>query len=133
MTTSIISLLHRANQAVNTIFTEHEKGDNTARQSVVLETIANNPKCKQQTLTAITGIDRSTMSDIVRRLYLKGWVNRARQKGDQRAFALEITEKGKQELFRLKNIAALTEETLIGRIPEKLRKPFLAGLQSLST
>jgi DNA-binding MarR family transcriptional regulator len=66
---SPVHLLHRASQAVEEIF-QAAGGDSdlTPRQLAVLATVAGNEGLSQTDIVNLTGIDRSTLADIVKRL-----------------------------------------------------------------
>ena len=70
---SPIHLLHRAGQCAGDIFQmEIGGGDLTPRQYAVLLTVSLNEGLSQTNLVEKTGIDRSTLADIVRRMLKKG-------------------------------------------------------------
>src|SRR5688572_5010075 len=92
---SPLHMLHRAVQAVTEIYQAEMAGhDLTARQYAVLATLAHADGMSQSQLVDATGIDRSTMADIVRRMLKKGIVERKRDKNDARAYEVTITEEG---------------------------------------
>ena len=70
---SALHLLHRAGQCAEVLFTnEAAKSDLTPRQFAVLVCVAQNPDVSQTGLVEQTGVDRSTLADVVRRLVKKG-------------------------------------------------------------
>ncbi|NJO34345.1 MAG: MarR family transcriptional regulator [Rhodospirillales bacterium] len=70
---SALHLLHRAGQCAEVLFTnEAAKADLTPRQFAVLVCVAQNPDVSQTGLVEQTGVDRSTLADVVRRLVKKG-------------------------------------------------------------
>ena len=74
LTRSPIHLLHRASQVVEEIFTAEIEIDRlTPRQLAVLMTVAQNEGLSQTGIVDRTGIDRSTLADIVRRLQGEGY------------------------------------------------------------
>ena len=92
-------LLHRAGQCAADIFhAEMKDGDLTPRQLAVLVTVANNEGLSQTGLVERTGIDRSTLADIVSRMLKKGLLQRRRTKEDARAYAVKLTEEGRRIL-----------------------------------
>src|SRR5215510_8853476 len=93
LTRSPIHLLHRASQAVEDAFaSEVDIEGLTPRQLAVLTTIAQHEGLSQTGIVDRTGIDRSTLADIVRRLQKKGLLQRRRTKEDARAYAVKLTE-----------------------------------------
>jgi DNA-binding MarR family transcriptional regulator len=80
-------LLHRAGQCAGEIFhAEIRKGDLTRRQLAVLVTVAQTDGLSQTEIVERTGIDRSTLAALVKRLQKKGLLQRRRTKEDARAF-----------------------------------------------
>ncbi|MEO8650720.1 MAG: MarR family transcriptional regulator [Hyphomicrobiaceae bacterium] len=92
---SPIHLLHRAGQCAADIFTAEMAGlDLTPRQFAVLLTVSMNEGLSQTDLVMLTGIDRSTLADIVRRMLKKGLLQRRRTREDARAYAVKLTDEG---------------------------------------
>ena len=76
---SPIHLLHRAGQCAGDLFAgKVPERDLTPRQFAVLLTVAQNEGLSQTGLVEKTGIDRSTLADIVRRMLKKGLLQRRR-------------------------------------------------------
>ena len=72
-------LLHRAGQCAEDIFAAEVKvGGLTSRQFAVLVAVAHNEGLSQTDLVDCTGIDRSTMAEIARRMQRKGLLQRRR-------------------------------------------------------
>ena len=95
LTRSPIHLLHRAGQCAADIFTAELAGiDLTPRQFAVLLTVSMNEGLSQTDLVTLTGIDRSTLADIVRRMLKKGLLQRRRTREDARAYAVKLTDEG---------------------------------------
>ncbi|MGH7488218.1 MAG: MarR family winged helix-turn-helix transcriptional regulator, partial [bacterium] len=70
---SPIHLMHRAGQSASDIFSAEMGGSElTPRQYAVLLTVAQNEGLSQTDLVQRTGVDRSTLADIVRRMLKKG-------------------------------------------------------------
>ncbi len=92
---SPIHLLHRAGQCAADIFAaEMGELDLTPRQFAVLLTVAQREGLSQTDLVEVTGIDRSTLADIVRRMLKKGLLQRRRTREDARAYAVRLTDEG---------------------------------------
>ena len=66
----------------------------TPRQVAVLLTINSEIKQSQTDIVESTGIDRSTLSDIVRRMVDSGLMARRRDKMDARSYVVALTPKG---------------------------------------
>ncbi|MCK9911289.1 MarR family transcriptional regulator, partial [Microbacteriaceae bacterium K1510] len=69
-------------------------GDLTPRQYAVLVAVAQNEGVSQTLLVEKTGVDRSTLADIVRRMLKKGLLQRRRTKEDARAYSVKLTDEG---------------------------------------
>src|SRR5262245_40272125 len=76
---SITHLFHRASQRATEIFAlETRDFDITARQYAVLTAVAQRQGLSQTDLVRLTGIDRSTLADVVQRLLKLGVIGRER-------------------------------------------------------
>lgn len=77
---SAVHLLHRAGQCADEVFSICLADSSmTPRQYAVLKAVEVSVDPSQTTLVDITGIDRSTTADIVRRLVERGYVQRRRR------------------------------------------------------
>lgn len=113
LTTSLTHLLHRACQVADSVFNE-EAGRTglTTRQFAVLVAVANNRDVSQTGLVQVTGIDRSTVAEIVKRLLRRGLIKRKRTRLDARAYAVRLTEEGEALLGEAEPAARRAEERL---------------------
>jgi DNA-binding MarR family transcriptional regulator len=92
-------LLHRALQRALDIYVEEfGEGGITQRQFAVLAAADEREGATQADLVRITGIDRSTLADMARRMIGKGLLERERSNVDARANAVRLTEAGKLAL-----------------------------------
>jgi len=83
---SAMHLLHRAGQCAADIFALEARASGlTPRQFAVLMVVAEEEGLTQTDLVERTGIDRSTLADIVGRLLSHGLIQRRRAKEDARA------------------------------------------------
>jgi len=129
---SPIHLLHRAGQCAGDIFqSEMKDGDLTPRQLAVLVTVAHNEGLSQTGLVERTGIDRSTLADIVRRLQKKGLLQRRRTKEDARAYAVRLTDEGRRVLRTAEPLARRVDERVLDVLPGKQREQFIDELQAI--
>lgn len=129
---SPIHLLHRAGQYAGDVFSEQVRGgDLTPRQYAVLLTVADNEGLSQTELVARTGIDRSTLADIVRRMQKKGLLRRRRTKQDARAYAVRLTEEGWRALRQAQPAAAEADQRILAVLPPSKRDEFLNTLTAL--
>ena len=129
---SPIHLLHRAGQCAGDIFhAEMKDGDLTPRQLAVLVTVANNEGLSQTGLVERTGIDRSTLADIVRRMQRKGLLQRRRTREDARAYAVKLTDEGRRVLRVAEPLARRVDERILDALPAKQRDQFIDDLLSI--
>src|SRR5690349_5884528 len=91
----IIAMMHVLCQRAEEIWGRRIGYEMTSRQYVVLEAVARNPCAKQAVLVAETSIDRSTLSDLVRRLVEHGFLVRKRSKEDARAWEVTLSQKAR--------------------------------------
>ena len=129
---SPIHLLHRAGQCAGDIFhAEMKDGDLTPRQLAVLVTVAGNEGLSQTGLVDRTGIDRSTLADIVRRMQRKGLLQRRRTREDARAYAVKLTDEGRRVLRVADPLAKRVDERILDALPTKQREQFVDDLLAI--
>jgi MarR family transcriptional regulator, temperature-dependent positive regulator of motility len=129
---SPIHLLHRAGQCAGDIFHAEMKVDGlTPRQLAVLVTVANNEGLSQTGLVDRTGIDRSTLADIVRRMQRKGLLQRRRTKEDARAYAVKLTDEGRKVLRAAEPLARKVDDRILDALPGRQRDQFINDLLAI--
>lgn len=129
---SPIHLLHRAGQCAGDVFqSEMALGDLTPRQYAILLTVAQNEGLSQTHLVEKTGIDRSTLADIVRRLLKKGLLQRRRTKDDARAYAVKLTEEGVRVLKSVEPMARKVDDRILSALPGQQRERFVQDLNTI--
>lgn len=129
---SAIHLLHRAGQCAGDVFGQRVKAAGlTPRQYAVLSTVAHHEGLNQTDLVQRTGVDRSTLADIVRRMLNKGLIYRKRKLCDARAYAVYITESGQEILKEAAPAAADADQRILAALPEEKREAFLDILHQL--
>ena len=124
-TSSTTHLLHRAGQLAEDIFSR-SIGDLgiTARQYVVLSVVNGLDDPSQTTLCEISGIDRSTLADVVRRLVSSGLLTRRRTRNDARMYAVRITPEGKSVLEKAGPIAQEVDAAVLTSLSASERETF---------
>ena len=126
---SPIHMLHRAGQCAGDVFhTEMKDGDLTPRQYAVLVTVSNHEGLSQTGLVDRTGIDRSTLADIVRRMLKKGLLQRRRTREDARAYAVKLTEEGRRLLKQTEPVYRRVDDRILNALGPKQREQFLDDL-----
>ncbi len=129
---SPIHLLHRAGQCAGDIF-QGKLGttDLTPRQFAVLLTVALNEGLSQTHLVEKTGIDRSTLADIVRRMLKKNLLQRRRTREDARAYAVKLTEEGWRTLRSVQPTAIEVDQIVLAALDDGDRDRFLSDLNRI--
>ena len=132
MSQGLVALLHRANQIANEGFAAALGHSGiTARQIQVLAAIDANEGSSQTRIVEITGVDRSTLADIVRRLQKNKLIERRRSKDDARAYVLKLSEAGRQALANGKPALTAVEKTLLAALPAKDRSALVDLLSKM--
>lgn len=130
---SPLHLLHRAGQCAAEIFQAElgSGGDLTPRQYAVLVTVSQNEGLSQTHLVDRTGIDRSTLADIVRRMLKKGLLQRRRTKEDARAYAVKLTDEGWRMLKSADPLSRRVDDRILSSLPTAQRDRFLQDLNTI--
>ena len=131
---SATHLIHRAGQCATDIFQAEVRSSGlTPRQFAVLMTIAEQEGLTQTDLVDRTGIDRSTLADIVARLLARGLIQRRRAKSDGRAYAIKLTAQGSKALRDCEPGAVAADSRLLDALPPAKREEFLESLDLIVT
>lgn len=126
---SALHLLHRAGQCAEVLFAnETGKTELTPRQYAILACVQQNPDISQTGLVEQTGVDRSTLADIVRRLVKKGLLQRKRTRNDARMYAVRLTAKGQSALTAMKPAAARVDQRILSVLRNNQRGDFIEAL-----
>ena len=126
---SVTHLLHRAGQCAAEIFASEARTPGlTPRQLAVMTVIGDEEGLNQTELVERTGIDRSTMADLVARLIRRGLVQRRRTKEDARAYAIKLSPQGARLLRESQPVAAAADQRLLACLPAGKRQDFLDTL-----
>lgn len=129
---SALHLLHRAGQCADELFANHIGGSGlTPRQFAVIRAIATGEEPSQTDLVERTGIDRSTMADIVRRLTSRGLVQRRRTRQDARMYAVKLTDRGQKALKSAEPAARVTDDEILSALSPTQRSGFLKALNRI--
>ena len=78
-----------------------------------------------------TGIDRSTVSQVVQLLIRKGLVKRRRTRHDARAYAVSVTEAGREVLRASEPIIERIDEAIVEALPATRAKAFISNLRAI--
>jgi DNA-binding MarR family transcriptional regulator len=125
-------LLRRCVQYANDLFSrEPGASDLTKQQFTVLAAVEQNEGMSQTDLVAITGIDRSTLAEMIRRMIDKGLLDRERTEADQRANAVRIAMSGKKALRSARTASDRVERALLASLNTADRARFLKMLSTV--
>lgn len=128
----VLDLLHRASQAADTLFGERHGGSLTPRQFAVLAVVAGSKGLSQTQITEMTGIDRSTMADLVVRLMGRKLVRRSRSKTDNRVWIVRLGAEGADALRAAQRQARRTEKIILSGLESMRRQEFMEALRTLA-
>ncbi|KQX19522.1 MULTISPECIES: MarR family winged helix-turn-helix transcriptional regulator [unclassified Sphingomonas] len=87
-------LLRRNHQRSFDIFSRHVGNDLTRQQFALMLALGQRPGASQRDLVEATGIDKSTLKEMLGRLVKRGWVERERDPRDSRAWTMDLTAEG---------------------------------------
>ena len=125
-------LLHRALQLALDIYADEQgEGGVTQRQYAVLAAVEAYEGLTQTDLVRTTGIDRSTLADMVARMIVKGLLERQRSTADARANAVSLTQAGRVALAEAKPKMAAADARLLRLLSSAKREALTAGLREL--
>jgi len=130
---SVTHLLHRVLQLALDYHAEASGAAGlTQRQYTVLAAAGAADGVSQSDLVRATGIDRSTLADLVARMIAKGLLERERSATDARANTVRVSDAGKLALAEGGKPAAHSDERLLDLLPPKKRESFLKTLSTLA-
>src|ERR1700749_583466 len=89
----------------------------TKQQFMLLAALEQNDGASQTALVDITGIDRSTLAEMVRRMLEKGLLGRERTEEDQRANSVVITAVGRKALKTARTASERAEKAMLDSLP----------------
>ncbi len=133
LATSPSHLLRRAQQFVTDLYDDEDAADTlTARQLAVLYAIDQNDGVTQTELVKQTGIDRSTLADMIDRLAKRELLVRKRTEEDQRANSVKITATGRRALKAAQPAMQAADVAMLEALPARLRGDFMKCLNVLA-
>ena len=128
----IIHLIHRAGQLADEEFMASLGGHGiTARQFVVMSVVARQGTPSQTEICDLSGIDRSTLADIVRRLVARGLLARRRTREDARMYAVRLTEAGEKALAEAMGAARIVDQVMFSTLSASQRLEFESNLRRM--
>lgn len=122
-------LLHRAQQiASNHSAVALKNAGLTLRQFSVLAALSGNEGVSQSDLVSATGIDRSTLADMVARMERAGLIKRTASKTDARAKSVSLMAKGRKALEKAQPAVAAADAALFEALPKTKQDALVTGL-----
>lgn len=127
-------LLHRALQLALDIYAEEIGGAGalTQRQYAVLSAVLAKEGCTQSELVRATGIDRSTLAELVARLIGKNLLGRERSTLDARANTVRLTDEGRAAVHDAAPKVAAADARILALMPGARRDAFLKTLRDMA-
>src|ERR1700744_1422601 len=126
-------LLHRALQLALDIYAEETgTGALTQRQFAVLSAVMAKEGCTQSELVRATGIDRSTLAELVARLIGKDLLARERSTLDARANTVRLTDAGRTAVQDATPQVAEVDARTTALVPSAKRASFLKPLRDMA-
>ncbi|CAN1502355.1 MarR Transcriptional regulators [Caulobacteraceae bacterium] len=126
-------LLHRAQQAAADLHAAALGANGlTQRQFAVLAVLAEQDGVSQSELVGRTGIDRSTLAEMVARMEAKGLTQRAKSTTDSRANSVTLTETGRAMYQEAMPKLADVDAAVLARLPASKRAGFVELLTRLA-
>jgi len=126
-------LLHRALQlALDVYAAETGPGAVTQRQYAVLAAVAEHEGLTQTDLVRATGIDRSTLADMIARMIAKAYLARERSATDGRANTVRLTDAGRAILDDAAPRVGAADARILAYLAANKRESFLGVLRDLA-
>jgi DNA-binding MarR family transcriptional regulator len=126
-------LLHRAQQFAADRFSEATGGvEITQRQFAVLCAVHAKEGLTQTELVQATGIDRSTLAELVSRMASKGLLMREKAPGDARANAVRFTDDGRKLYETVIAGAKAADDAILSALPKNKRASFAEALARIA-
>jgi DNA-binding MarR family transcriptional regulator len=126
-------LLRRAEQFASELFARSELHDGvTLRQTVLLAAIAEAEGASQSDLVRTTGVDRSTLAEMMARMEKKGLIAREAAADDGRAKSVSLTNEGRRRLDAVLPAIREVDRKLLGALAASRRATFQAILSELA-
>jgi DNA-binding MarR family transcriptional regulator len=110
-------LLRSASSATDAIFRQHTSEGLTLRQAFVLQALeASDNEVHEQSLVEQTGIDRSTLSEMLIRMAAARLVTTRRAPFNERSVLVEIGPKGRRAALVASKVLAKVEKHIVSAV-----------------
>ncbi len=124
-------LLRRNHQRSYEIFACHVGDDVTRQQIALLIALAKNPGASQRELVEATGIDKSTLKEMLGRMVARDWVVRERDPEDNRAWTMRLAPGGEALLADRIGAVSAAQREILAPLSEEDRASFVRCLRVL--
>ncbi len=125
-------LLRRNHQRSYELFTRRVGDGMTRQQAALLIALSQLPGATQNDLVAETGMDKSTLKELIGRMVSRGLVERLRHPADSRAWALHLTPAGLRLLTEVLPKVEAAQQDILAPLPEAQRPEFVRMLRVLA-
>src|SRR5579871_2609529 len=127
-------LIRRCQQFYGDLYAREAGGKElTKQQFTLLCALEQNDGASQTALVEITGIDRSTLAEMVRRMLDKGLLSRERTEEDQRANAVAISPSGRKALRIARTASDRAEKKMLETLPPMERPRLVRMLSEIAS
>jgi DNA-binding MarR family transcriptional regulator len=125
-------LLRRNHQRSYELFTQRVGDGMTRQQAALLIALSQRPGASQNDLVAETGMDKSTLKEMLGRMASRGLVERLRHPADSRAWALHLTSAALRLLAEVMPKVKAAQRDILAPLPEAQRPEFVRMLRVLA-
>ncbi len=128
-------LLHQALQYALDVYSAETAGTEdslTQRQFAVLAAVEAHSEPTQTDLVRATGVDRSTLADMITRLLARDLLARERSTVDARANVVRLTDAGRAALAAMRPLAAEADARILKALGSGKRDGFVSALRALA-
>jgi len=129
---SVGHMLHRAQQFAAERFARDVGVDLTLRQFALIAAVAEQNGRTQTDLVQATGIDRSTLADMIGRMEDRGFLQRDKAAEDKRAKTVSLTAAGNSALAKAVPAADAADAALLAVLDRTQRTALLTHLSALT-
>jgi DNA-binding MarR family transcriptional regulator len=125
-------LIRRAQRVHNVLWSESVGVEPTGPQFAVLSSVARRPGLDQKTVGVLASLDKSTTTDVVRRLVRHGWLSTTPDADDRRRKVLHLSPPAQAALHSLTERAAKVQEALMAPLDAHDRACLIRDLAALA-
>ena len=103
-------------------------GTVTVSQCVVLQRLLSDEESDISTLASLLGVTNGAMTRLVDGLEGRDYARRVRSSEDRRRVVVELTDAGRVEAGRLREVTARTFDAVLSRVPRGKRKQVIESV-----